>query len=67
MIVSSEVHSPPTEAISAMLTAFFASRRAFLKGGGCLDCHGLTPVFAGRLHPRPVYFAAANAEKVRSI
>ena len=38
-----------------------------LKGGGRLDCHGLTPVFAGRLHPQPVYFVAANAEKVRSI
>ena len=38
-----------------------------LKGGGCLECHRLTPVFAGRLHSQPVYFIAANAEKVRSI
>lgn len=50
-----------------MLTAFFASRRAFLKGGGRLDCQQLTLIFAGRLHPQPVYFVAANAEKVRSI
>ena len=38
-----------------------------LKGGGRLDCHRLTPIFAGRLHPQPVYFVAANAEKVRRI
>ena len=38
-----------------------------LKGGGRLDCHGFTTVFAGRLHSQPVYFVAANAEKVRSI
>lgn len=38
-----------------------------LKGGGRLGCHRLTTVFAGRLHPQPVYFVAANAEKVRSI
>ena len=40
---------------------------AFLKGGGRLDCHGFTTIFAGRLHSQPVYFVAANAEKVRSI
>lgn len=38
-----------------------------LKGGGRLDCSTLTPIFAGRLHSQPVYFVAANAEKVRSI
>ena len=38
-----------------------------LKGGGRLDCQQLTPIFAGRLHPQPVYFVAAKAEKVRSI
>lgn len=55
------------KAISAMLTAFFASCCAFLKGGGRLDCSTLSPIFAGRLHSQPVYFVAANAEKVRSI
>ena len=38
-----------------------------LKGGGRLDCHRLTMAFAGRLQTQPVYFVAANAEKVRRI
>ena len=50
-----------------MLTAFFYTLLRILKGGGRLDCHKLTPIFAGRLHSQPVYFVAANAEKVRSI
>lgn len=50
-----------------MLTAFFYTLLRILKGGGRLDCHGFTTVFAGRLHPQPVYFVAAKAEKVRSI
>lgn len=55
------------EAISVMLTAFFYTLLRILKGGGRLDCQQLTPIFAGRLHPQPVYFVAANAEKVRRI
>lgn len=50
-----------------MLTAFFYTLLRILKGGGRLDCSTLTPIFAGRLHPQPVYFVAANAEKVRRI
>ena len=67
MIVSSGRPQPPTEAISVMLTAFFLYLLRILKGGGRLDCHRLTPIFAGRLHSQPVYFVAAKAEKVRSI
>lgn len=54
-------------AISVMLTAFFYTLLRVLKGGGRLDCHRLTQVFAGRLHSQPVYFVAAKTEKVRSI
>lgn len=50
-----------------MLTAFFYTLLRVLKGGGRLDCHRLTQVFAGRLHSQLVYFVAANAEKVRRI